>query len=76
MPDDVALGIGQLLGHAHLVGMEVIDLAQICLACGAIASSAMGTRTPAFYVQRLRALLGRIAERCPVLGFRIVCGMF
>ena len=47
MPDDVALGVGELFGQAHLVGVEVIDLAQ--RGAGAVAWAAVlcwGAETP------------------------------
>ncbi len=59
LPYQLPLGVGQLLGHADLVGMEVVDLAQIGLSRGSGRSS-IRTCTPALYVLRLYGLLGRV----------------
>ena len=54
LPDQLALAVAQLLGHAHLVRVEVVDLAQPCVV---VACRPMGGGGPAFYLQILGALL-------------------
>ena len=36
MPDDLALGVAEFFGQAHLIGVEVVHLAQLGACAGAI----------------------------------------
>ena len=72
LPDDLALGVAELFGQAHLVGVEVVHLAQIGIRAGSVCAGALSCalgveRLP---VTRIQCVVGRLLG---VVGVFLAC---